>query len=173
MVFSSIDCFCPLLILFEIIRMANTYTQIHIQGIFAVQNRASLIQDSWKANLYQYITAIITKNGHRPLAINGMPDHLHFVCGMRPTQSIADLLQDIKSYSSGWINKSNFIRGKFRWQDGYGVFSYSKSQLPRVISYVQNQQLHHQRKSFLEEYRQILDRKKIDYDPCYLFHEIE
>lgn len=157
----------------EIYIMGNTYTQVHIHGIFAVQNRASLIQDSWKANLYQYITAIIKKNGHRPLVINGMPDHLHFVCGMHPSQSIADLLQDIKSYSSGWINKSKLVIGKFRWQDGYAAFSYSRSQLPRLINYVQNQQLHHQRKSFLEEYREILDQSKIDYDPCYLFHEIE
>ena len=153
--------------------MANTYTQIHIQGIFAVQNRLSLIIDPWKEELYRYITAIISKNGHTPLAINGMPDHIHFVCGMRPTQSISDLMQDIKSYSSGWINKSNFIKGKFRWQDGYGVFTYSKSQLANVINYVHSQQSHHQQKSFLEEYREILDRAEIKYDPRYLFHEIE
>ena len=157
----------------KIIAMANTYTQIHIQGIFAVQNRLSLIIDPWKKELYQYITAIISKNGHTPLAINGMPDHIHFVCGMRPAQSIADLMQDIKSYSSGWINKSNFIKGKLRWQDGYGAFTYSKSQLPKVINYVHNQQSHHRHKSFLEEYREILDRAEIDYDPRYLFYEIE
>ena len=153
--------------------MANTYTQIHIQAIFAVQNRISLIGDPWKDRLYQYISAIINENGHKPLAINGMPDHLHVVFGMRPTQSISDLLQDIKGGSSGWINKSKFIQGKFRWQDGYGAFSYSRSQLPRLINYVHNQQLHHKKKTFLEEYRGILDRLEIDHDPKYLFQPIE
>jgi REP element-mobilizing transposase RayT len=153
--------------------LANTFTQIHIHIIFAVENRISLISDSWKDKLYQYITAITIKNGHKPLAINGMPDHLHIVCGLRPVQSISDLLQDIKGYSSGWINKSNFIKGKFRWQDGYGAFSYSKSQLPSLINYVHNQTLHHRKKTFLEEYREILDRSEIDYDPRYLFHSIE
>ena len=153
--------------------MANTYTQIHIQGIFAVQNRFSLIHESWKDRLYQYIIAIITKNKHKPLAINGMPDHLHIVFGMRPSQSVSGLLQDIKGDSSGWINKSKFIKGKFKWQDGFGAFSYSKSQMPGLINYVHNQQLHHQKKTFLEEYREILDRSEIDYDPRYLFHDIE
>ena len=153
--------------------MANTYTQIHIHSVFAVQNRISLIADSWKDRLYQYIIAIINKNGHKPLAINGMPDHLHIVWGMRPTQSVSDLLQDIKANSSRWINDSKLIQGKFNWQAGFGAFSYSKSQLPNLINYVHNQQLHHKNKTFLQEYREILDRSEIDYDSRYLFHDIE
>ena len=127
--------------------MANTYTQIHIHTVFAVQNRISLIADSWKDRLYQYIIAIINKNGHKPLAINGMPDHLHIVFGMRPAQSVSDLLQDIKANSSLWINDSKLIKGKFSWQAGFGAFSYSKSQLPDLINYVHNQQSHHQKPS--------------------------
>ena len=153
--------------------MANTYTQIHLHTVFAVQNRISLIADSWKDRLYQYIIAIINKNGHKPLAINGMPDHLHIVFGMRPAQSVADLLQDIKANSSRWINESKFIRGKFSWQTGFGAFSHSKSQLPDLINYIHNQQSHHQKKTFLEEFREILDRLEIDYDSQYLFHDIE
>ena len=127
--------------------MANTYTQIHLHTVFAVQNRISLIADSWKDRLYQYIIAIINKNGHKPLAINGMPDHLHIVFGMRPSQSVSDLLQDIKANSSLWINDSKLIKGKFSWQAGFGAFSYSKSQLPDLINYVHNQQSHHQKKN--------------------------
>ena len=153
--------------------MANTYTQIHLHTVFAVQNRISLIADSWKDRLYQYIIAIINKNGHKPLAINGMPDHLHIVFGMRPSQSVSDLLQDIKANSSLWINDSKLIKGKFSWQAGFGAFSYSKSQLPDLINYVHNQQSHHQKKTFLEEFREILDRSEIDYDQHYLFHDIE
>ena len=153
--------------------MANTYTQIHIQGVFAVQNRASLILDTWKERLYQYIIAIIKENGHKPLAINGMPDHLHIVWGMRPTQSVSDLMKNIKGSSSNWVNKEKLIKGKFNWQDGFGAFSYSKSQLPRLINYVHNQQIHHQKQTFLQEYRAILESLQLEYDSRYLFHEIE
>ena len=153
--------------------MPNTYTQIHIQAIFAVQNRISLIHKDWQANLYKYINTIIKEYSHRTLIINGMPDHLHLVFGMRPTQSISELMQHIKADSSRWVNKSNFVRGKFSWQDGYGAFSYSKSQLPGLIKYVENQQLHHRKKTFLEEYRHILDQLGIEYDSKYLFHDID
>ena len=153
--------------------MANTYSQLHYQVVFAVQNRDSLIRDPWKVKLYQYMQGIIINNGHKPLAINGMPDHVHIVFGMRPTQSISDLMKQIKGGSSGWINDSLFIKGKFRWQDGFGVFSYSKSQLPALIRYVKNQEIHHHKKTFLEEYKEILDRSEIEYDPRYLFHDLE
>ena len=153
--------------------MANTFTQIHFQAIFAVQNRESLIHDNWRINLYKYISTIIRENGHKPLAINGMPDHLHIVFGMRPAQSLADLMQHIKADSSGWINKAKLVRGKFNWQDGYAALTYSKSQLPRLIKYVENQQVHHKKKTFLEEFRRILEKSEIEYNPKYLFHEIE
>lgn len=106
------------------------------------------------------------------IIINGMPDHLHVVVGMRPTQSIADLLQDIKGDSCRWINKERLVKGKFEWQEGYGAFSYSKSSLPKLIAYVKNQELHHQTKTFLQEYREFLDAFQIDYDERYLFREL-
>ncbi|MBK7433295.1 MAG: IS200/IS605 family transposase [Chitinophagaceae bacterium] len=152
--------------------MANTYTQIHLHIVFAVQNRVSLISDRWKERLYLYMIAIAANNGHKTLAINGMPDHMHLVLGMRPTQSLSELMQDIKGDSSAWINKSGFVPGRFRWQDGFGAFSCSKTDLPRLIAYVHNQQMHHRKKTFIEEYREILDRSGLEYDQRYLFHEI-
>ena len=109
--------------------MANTYTQIHIQAIFAVQDRSCLISQLWENELYMYITGIIQNNNHKVLAINGMPDHIHILFGMHPTQSLSNLMQDIKGYSSKWINQKGFIGSRFSWQEGYGAFSYSKSQI--------------------------------------------
>jgi putative transposase len=109
--------------------MANTYTQIHIQTIFAVKRRKE-----WKDELYKYITGIIQAHGHKLLAINGMSDHLHIFFGMRPIQSLSDLMQDIKGSSSKWINEKRFINDRFEWQEGYGAFSYSKSQTADVIA---------------------------------------
>ncbi len=153
--------------------MANTYTQIHLHLIFAVQNRISLIQDSWAEKLYQYITGIVQTNKHKMIIVNGMPDHLHIVIGMRPTQSLSDLMQDIKGSSSKWINDNKLITGKFQWQESYSAFSYGKSQLPKLIDYVKNQKLHHQKKTFLQEYKEFLDLFEVEYDERYIFHEIE
>jgi REP element-mobilizing transposase RayT len=153
--------------------MANTYTQIHIQSIFAVKKRSSLIQTEWKDELYKYITGIIQKHEHKLLAINGMPDHLHVFFGMRPAQSLSDLMQDIKGSSSKWINERGFVRGRFEWQAGYGAFSYSKSQVPNVISYIENQEIHHQKKTFLKEYVEFLKKFEVDYDERYLFQKLD
>ncbi len=131
--------------------MPNTYTQIHIHAVFSVQNRICLISDSWKDQLYRYITGIIQNNGHKLLIINGMPDHIHILFGFRPTQSLSDLMQDVKGDSSRWINEKKLIKGRFSWQEGYGAFSYSKSHVSSVIKYIQNQEIHHRRLSFLEE----------------------
>ncbi len=115
----------------------------------------------------------ISHNGHKLLAINGMPDHVHVFFGMRPTQSISDLLQDIKGGSSKWINDSNFIKAHFSWQEGYGAFSYSKSHVTNVIQYVKNQEEHHKHKSFIEEYHEFLEKFEIDFDEKYIFEPIE
>jgi len=149
--------------------MANTYTQTHIQTIFAVKKRTGLIQKEWKDELYKYITGIIQTHDHKLLAVNGMPDHLHVFFGMRPTQSLSDLMQDIKEGSSKWINEKKFIKAKFEWQEGYGAFSYSKSQASRVIGYIQNQEVHHRKITFLEEYKQFLEKFEVDYDQRYIF----
>jgi REP element-mobilizing transposase RayT len=151
--------------------MANTYTQIHIQFVFAVKYRNGLIHASFKEELYQYISGIIKANNHKLLAINGMPDHLHIFIGMRPTQSISDLLQDIKGSSSKWINEKKFLKVKFEWQEGYGAFSYSKSHVNNVINYIQNQENHHEKETFKEEYLKFLKVFEIEYDERYIFNE--
>ena len=153
--------------------MANTYTQIHIHAIFAVQNRISLIQPIWKDELYKYITGIVQNNNHKMLIINGMPDHIHLLFGLRPAQSLSDLMQDVKANSSKWINEKGFIRGKFQWQEGFGAFSYGKSQLKNVIKYIENQEEHHRKRTFLEEYRAFLDNFEVEFDEKYIFKPIE
>ena len=153
--------------------MANTYTQIHIQAVFAVQNRISLVHPSWKDELYKYLSSIAAKYDHKVLQINGMPDHIHLLMGFRPTQALADLMKELKEDSSKWINARGFVNGKFNWQAGYGAFSYSRDQVPRVIRYIQNQEMHHKKQSFLEEYEELLRIHKIDYDKRYIFKSIE
>ncbi len=153
--------------------MANTYTQIHIQAVFAEQNRECIIKNHWKNELYKYITGIIRNNGHKMLVINGMPDHIHILFGMRPTQSLSDLLQDIKGNSSKWINDKKFVNGRFSWQEGYGAFSYSKSQLPQIIQYIESQEEHHKKKTFLAEYKEFLDAFEVEYDERYIFNPVE
>jgi len=153
--------------------MANTYTQIHIQAVFAVKYRLGIIQKNWKDELFKYVTGIIRENDHRLLAINGMPDHVHVFFGMRPAQSLSDLLQVIKANSSKWINERGFVKGRFEWQQGFGAFSYSKSQISDVISYIQNQETHHQKRTFLDEYRNLLEEFDVEYDSRYIFKELE
>jgi len=152
--------------------MANTYTQIHIQFVFAVKFRDAVIHSSWKDELYRYMTGIIQNNKHKLIAINGMPDHIHILIGMRPTQSISDLMQDIKGSSSKWINQKGFIKGKFEWQEGYGAFSYGKSQVKDVIAYIENQEQHHSKKTFRDEYMDFLKKFDVEYDEQYIFKEM-
>ena len=153
--------------------MANTYTQIHIHGVFAVQNRISLIQKQWQDELYKYISGIITNNGHKLLQIGGMPDHVHVLFGMRPTQSLSDLMQDIKGNSSSWINQKRLVRGKFSWQEGFGAFSYGKSQVDRVVKYIQLQEKHHKKRNFAEEYLELLKLFEVEFDEWYILKNPE
>jgi REP element-mobilizing transposase RayT len=153
--------------------VANTFTQIHIQAVFAVRYRVGIIQPGWKNELYKYITGIIQHHKHKLIAINGMEDHLHVLFGMRPAQSLSDLMQDVKGSSSKWINEKKFVKSRFEWQEGYGAFSYSKSQIRNVISYIQNQEAHHQKYSFLDEYKLFLKKFDVDYDERYIFKPLE
>ena len=153
--------------------MANTYTQIHIQAVFAVQNRECIISNFWKDELYKYISGIVQSNNHKLLAINGMPDHVHILFGLKPSQSISDLMQDVKGSSSKWINDKKLIQGKFSWQEGYGAFSYSKSEVPTIIQYIINQTNHHKRKTFSEEYYAILQELEIDFDDRFIFKPVD
>lgn len=152
--------------------MANTFTQIHIQCIFSVQNRFCVIHKNWEVELYQYITGIVQNHGHKVLAINGMPDHVHVFFGMRPIQSVSELLQDIKGSSSKWINKNKFTGSKFSWQEGFGAFSYSKSQVDNVIEYIKNQKKHHENRKFLQEYIDFLEKFEIPFDVRYIFKPV-
>ncbi|MEO5594249.1 MAG: IS200/IS605 family transposase [Chitinophagaceae bacterium] len=153
--------------------MANTYTQLHIQFVFAVKYRATLIQKEWKDELHKYITGIINSNGHKMLQINGMPDHIHILTGLRPAQSISSLVQNIKTESSKWIKEKKFCSSAFAWQEGYGAFSYSKSHVANVIRYIQNQEAHHKKQTFLNEYRHFLQVFEIEYEEQYIFKNPE
>lgn len=152
--------------------MANTYTQIHIHFVFAVKFRDGIIQSKWKEDLYKYMSGIIQNNNHKLLAINGMPDHIHILIGLRPAQSISDLMKEVKQSSSKWINQNKLTNGHFEWQEGYGAFFYSKSQINQVVSYIQNQELHHKKKTFKEEYLDFLVKFEIDHDEKFIFKEL-
>ncbi|MBI5476709.1 MAG: IS200/IS605 family transposase [Ignavibacteriales bacterium] len=149
--------------------MANTFTQIYIHIVFSVKQRVSLIQNEWREELHKYITGIIQNQGHKLLAINSMPDHIHILIGMRPDDSLSELVRDLKANSSKWINEKKFLKTKFFWQEGYGAFSYSHSQLDKVIHYIKNQQEHHKKRPFKEEYISFLKKYDIPYDPKYVF----
>lgn len=153
--------------------MANTYTQIHIQCVMAVKYRQSLIHKEWEERLHKYITGIVQNHGHKMLAINSMPDHLHMFFGLRPNQSIADLMRIVKGESSEWINLQKFNPAVFRWQEGYGAFSYSRSQVQTVNNYILNQEEHHRKKTFTEEYEEFLKAFEIEYDEQYIFKPLE
>lgn len=152
--------------------MSNTYTQLHIQFVFAVKYRAALITTEWKEELHKYITGIFQQNGHKMLQVNSMPDHVHILIGMRPTQSISSLVQNVKTESSRWIKEKKFCASAFAWQEGYGAFSYSKSHVPNVIRYIQNQEEHHKHQNFLDEYRYFLKVFEIEYDEQYIFKDL-
>lgn len=157
----------------NLLTMPNTYTQIHIQCIFAVKFRLALITKEWKERLHQYITGIVQNHDHKMIAINSMPDHLHMLFGMRPNQSLSDLMRIVKGNSSEWVNKQKFTQKAFRWQDGFGALSYEKKKISVVADYIRNQEFHHQKKTFLEEYREFLDNFEIEYDERYIFKEPE
>lgn len=149
--------------------MPGTFSQIYIQYVFAVKGRENLIHTSFEEELYKYISGIIINKKQKPLAINGMPDHIHILVGLKPAMGISDLIRDIKNNSSNFINDRKFLPKKFSWQEGYGVFSYSESNYGTVIDYIRNQKQHHKRKTFREEYVGFLDKFNINFEEKYLF----
>jgi len=151
----------------------STYSQIYIQVVFAVKNRNALINSSWENELYKYMTGIIQNKEQKMLAINGMPDHIHFLIGMKPTCCLTDLVREVKKSSNTFINEKQFCSLKFEWQEGYGAFSYSHSALDNVIAYIANQKEHHRKVSFKEEYKKFLISFNIEHDDKYLFDWIE
>jgi REP element-mobilizing transposase RayT len=153
--------------------MANTYTQLYIQFVFAVQNRKSLIHPEWEEDLFKYITGIIQNKSHKMIAINGMPDHLHMFIGFQPVDHMSELIKVVKGESSKWIKEKGLVKGRFNWQAGYGAFSYSRSHIDRVYHYIKNQKQHHQKKTFRAEYIELLKKFDVDYDEQYIFKEVK
>ena len=151
--------------------MSSTFSQIYIQVVFAVKGRQSLIQHSWEENLYKYITGIVQYKGQKMLAINGMPDHIHLLIGMKPNCSLSDLIREIKKSSNEFVKENKFCNG-FNWQEGFGAFSYSHSQLDNVVKYVMNQKEHHKVKTFEEEYLELLQKFEVKFKEEYLFEWI-
>jgi putative transposase len=153
--------------------MPGTFSQIYIQVVFAVKGRESLIHSSWEEELYKYISGIVQNKQQKMLAINGMPDHIHFFIGMKPSCCLSDLVREIKKSSNEFINEKKFSKHKFNWQEGYGSFSYSHDSLDNVIAYIMNQKEHHKKISFKEEYVAFLQKFNIEFNPTYLFEWLE
>jgi putative transposase len=153
--------------------MANTYSQIYIQVVFAVQGRRSLIPKQHKEELQRYITGIINRQEQKLLAIHCMPDHTHILIGLKPSQALSDLVRDIKTGSAAFVNEKRWVAGRFSWQEGFGAFSYAHSQLDAVIQYIRDQESHHTRKTFREEYLEFLEKFRVPYDERYIFKPLE
>jgi putative transposase len=152
--------------------MANTFSQMHVQVVVAVQNRLSLISPEWKVELYRFITGCVQNRDIKLLAINGMPDHIHLLLRVKPHHNLSEAVQMFKANSSKWINDRGFVKGKFQWQEGFGAFTYKKSDCPMIINYINRQEEHHSTKDFLSEYRELLKQFEIDFDDRYIFKEV-
>lgn len=153
--------------------MANTYTQIYLQIVIVVKGRQCLIPDEEKEKLYKYITGIIRNKGHKLIAINGVSNHIHFLFGLYPAEALSDLVKEVKRCSTNFINEQKWIKGRFSWQEGYGAFSYSRSQLNNVIKYVANQEIHHKNKTFREEYVEMLKKFEVEYNEKFIFETVD
>lgn len=149
--------------------MANTYTQCFFHLVFAPQHREALIQKSWQDELEKYITGIIQNHKHKLLAIGTMPDHIHIFIGYNLNQLIPNLVEEIKTSTNSWIRKEKKSKFKFDWQNGYGAFTHSKSQVDTVVNYILNQENHHSKKTFKEEYLEILKKNDIKFNEKYVF----
>ncbi len=149
--------------------MAGTFSQVYIQIVFAVKGRENLISTTWNDDLYKYIAGIIKGKEQKPIIVNGMPDHIHAFIGLKPSMPISDLVRDIKNNSSKFINEHKLVKGKFSWQEGYGVISYSHSQIESVYNYILKQDEHHMNKTFRDEYLELLKKFEIEYNEKYLF----
>jgi len=153
--------------------MAGTFSQIYIQVVFAVKGRENLISKQWKDELHKYMAGIIKGKEQKSIIVNGMPDHIHAFIGFRPSMAISDLVRDIKNNSSNFINDKKLVKGKFSWQEGYGAFSYSHSHIQNVYQYILNQEEHHKKKTFREEYIDFLKKFEVEYNEKYLFDWID
>lgn len=153
--------------------MPGTFSQIYIQVVFAVKGRENLISNHFSIDVHKYIAGIIKSKQQKSIIVNGMPDHIHAFIGLKPAMPIADLVRDIKSNSSNFINDHKWVKGKFAWQEGYGAFSYSHSHIQQVYAYILNQELHHKKRTFRQEYLDFLNKFSVGYDEKYLFEWYE
>lgn len=149
--------------------MAGTFSQIYIQYVFAVKRRQNLLQKPWRDEVFKYIAGIIKGKNQKPIIVNGVTDHVHVFVGLKPSMNISDLVRDIKNNSSKFINEQGWVKGKFLWQEGYGAFSYAHSQIENVYQYIANQEEHHRKKTFKEEYLDFLQKFEIEHNEKYLF----
>lgn len=149
--------------------MAGTYSQLYIHVVFSVKCRENLLAPKWRSDIHKYIAGIIRNKGHKPIIVGGVADHVHIFFGLRPVMSISDLVRDVKNNSSKYINDQKLVNGRFSWQEGYGAFSYSNAQVETIYNYIKNQEIHHNKKKFREEYVELLKDFCIDYDEKFLF----
>jgi REP element-mobilizing transposase RayT len=153
--------------------MANTYSQIYIQVVFAVEGRQNLIPKQHKEELHKYMTGIISERGQKLLAVHCMPDHTHVLIGLKPSTALSDLVRDVKNGSSNFINQKQWVPGRFCWQEGFGAFSYGHSQRTRIINYIRDQERHHARRTFREEYLRFLKKYEIEHEERYIFKPLD
>lgn len=153
--------------------MAGTYNQMYIQVVFGVKRRQNLLLKPWREDVFKYMSGIIKAKGHVPIIVNGVEDHVHVFFGLNPRYAVSDLVRDLKNNTSNFINKNNLTPVKFSWQGGCGVFSYSKSATDNVYNYILNQEEHHRKQSFLDEYVEVLREYEVEFDESYLFHAPE
>ncbi|WP_396168003.1 IS200/IS605 family transposase [Flavobacterium sp.] len=152
--------------------MANTYHQMYIQAVFAVKYRKAVLHKDWRKDVFAVIGNLINETGCKTIIVNGVEDHVHCFLGLKPTVSISELMKTVKAKSSKYINDNNFLLDRFEWQVGYGAFSYSHSHINRVFKYIENQEEHHRKKSFKEEYLKYLDEYKIPFEERYVFEDL-
>jgi len=152
--------------------MANTYTQLYVHVVYAVEGRDNLISPKWKNELFKYITGIITNKNQKLMAVNGMADHVHILIGLKPDCNLSDLVRDIKANSAKFINDKSWIAGKFEWQTGFGAFTIGQSQIDKTVKYILNQEEHHRERTFRDEYIDFLKAYKVDFKPEYVFKNI-
>jgi putative transposase len=152
--------------------MANTYHQIYLQTVFAVKYRNAVIDKSWKERLFAVIGNLINETTCKTIIVNGVEDHVHCFLGLKPVVSVSELMKTVKAKSSKYINDQKLTPEHFEWQDGYGVFSYSQSAVDNVYKYIQNQEEHHKKQTFRNEYLEFLKKFKVDYDEQYIFQEL-
>ncbi|MBI5372808.1 MAG: IS200/IS605 family transposase [Sphingobacteriales bacterium] len=153
--------------------MAGTFSQVYIQAVFAVKGRENMISPQWSGRLHSFMAGIINAKKQKAIIVNGMADHIHIFFGLRPVMSIAEVVRDVKSCSANFINRNNWVRGRFSWQEGYGTFSYTQSHVNDVYHYILNQQEHHRKKTFKEEYTALLEYFEVEFNEKYLFEYYE